>query len=705
MCQLETGGHFAPIPNHARLSGDRIRLECGMSPEQEPSIVRREVPSSLAQLSASYRSGRDDLGRDFFGPCLASCTRYRRAASFFSSSALRAWASALPALVRESDPSNVLVTIQLLIAPVLGKEDLAALREVDTTTDRKATLARLAETILIDALQLSEGDSDNDPDRPRRLMAYLIAIGRLELRFAFARHVDGADLYHPKFGVFEFPGGWSVAFTGSANETDGGHRRNFESIDVFRSWHAIDAARVEDKMQEFDRTWNGEEAEYVEVVPLSETALARVKEWSERYSPDAAVRGTKPSLALDDMRSLWEHQREAIEQFLAARRGILEMATGTGKTRTALYLCRHLVAIGEVESIVVSTYGTDLLDQWARELGPLAVDLGFGFGRRYGGHDASHYFVTRPRKRILLCARGQLAPVLRGLSAEDRRRLFVIHDEVHKLGSESNRRNLDGAVDDVEWRLGLSATPDREYDAEGNDFVSRHIGDVVFRFGLEDAIRRGILAPFDYVPVEWTASDDDRERVQAVFKQQAARAAEGRPMTEEEVWTRLAAVYKSSPTKLPLLRDLLHARGDLLDRSIIFVADTEYAQHVTPLVFDRTRRFHTYFEGDDKAHLVRFSRGELDCLLACHRLSEGIDVQSIRTVMPLSADRARLETIQRIGRCLRRDPNNPQKRATVVDFIRLHDQGKAPTADEERRDWLLEVAKVRPQEHPGNASQ
>jgi len=668
-----------------------------MSSEQGQSASKREVPSSLAQLSASYRSGRDDLGRDFFGPCLASCIRYRRAASFFSSSALRAWASALPALVGENDPSNVFVTIHLLIAPVLGKEDIAALRDVDTTADRQATLTRLAETILIDALQLAEGDSEIDPDRPRRLMAYLIAIGKLELRFAFARHVDGADLYHPKFGVFEFAGGWSVAFTGSANETEGGHRRNFESIDVFRSWHSTDAARVEDKIQEFDRTWNGEEAEFVEVVPLSEAVLSRVRQWSDHHSPDAAVRGTKPGSALGAEVGLWDHQREAIEKFLKARRGILEMATGTGKTRTALHLCRHLVAIGEVDSIVVSTYGTDLLDQWARELGPLAADLGFGFGQRYGGHDASHYFVTRPRRRILLCARGQLSPVLRGLSAEDRRKLFVIHDEVHKLGSESNRRNLDGAVDGVEWRLGLSATPDREYDAEGNDFVTRHIGDVVFRFGLEDAIRRGILAPFDYIPIEWTPSNDDRERVQAVFKQQAARAAEGRPMTEEELWTKLASVYKSSPTKLPLLRELLNVRSELLNRSIIFVADTEYAQNVTPLVFDRTRRYHTYFEGDDKAHLVRFSRGELDCLLACHRLSEGIDVQSIRTVILLSADRARLETIQRIGRCLRRDPNDPSKRATVVDFIRLHDAGKALTADEERRDWLLDVAKVRPE--------
>ena len=601
--------------------------------------------SPLHGLTGSYRSGRDDLGRDFFEPLLRACTRYRRAASFFSSSALRAWAGALPNLVRPREPGAE-ATIQLLAAPVLGEADLATLRGVETNADRLSTLARLADGVLEDALLMT--NETGDADRPRRLMAYLIASGRMELRFAFARHVDGADLYHPKFGVFDLPGGHRVGFTGSANETAGGHGRNYESIDVYRSWVDGDAERVGDKAELFDITWRGREPG-VEVLPLTEEALTRVRAWSEKHPPDPGT--TPPVIPPDD--GLWDHQREAVGEFLKAKRGILEMATGTGKTRTALHLCRHLAAGGDIESIIVSTYGTDLLDQWSRELGPLADDLGYSFGRRYGGRDDSHYFVSRPRKRILLCARGQLAPVLRGMPADARSKLLLIHDEVHKLGSEGNRRELDGAVDDVTWQLGLSATPDREYDAEGNAFVARHIGDVIYRFGLEDAIRRGILAPFDYVPVEWRQSEDDRERVKAVFKLQAARESEGRPLTQEQVWTRLAAVYKSSPTKLPHLRDLLDGRPGLLDRSIVFIADKRYAEDVTPLVFGQTKRFHTYFEGDDKEHLGRFSRGELGCLIACHRLSEGIDVRSIRTVVLLSADRARLETIQRIGRCLR----------------------------------------------------
>ena len=91
--------------------------------------------------------------------------------------------------------------------------------------------------------------------------------------------------------------------------------------------------------------------------------------------------------------------------------------------------------------------------------------------------------------------------------------------------------------------------------------------------------------------------------------------------------------------------------------------------------------------------LEKFARGELECLVACHRLSEGIDIQSLNTVILFSSDRARLETIQRVGRCLRTDPNNPTKIANVIDFIR-EDSG----TDEDRKVWLEEISRIKPKE-------
>ena len=44
------------------------------------------------------------------------------------------------------------------------------------------------------------------------------------------------------------------------------------------------------------------------------------------------------------------------------------MATGTGKTRTALRILSKLLEAGAIEGAIVTTDGTDLLNQWCGEL-------------------------------------------------------------------------------------------------------------------------------------------------------------------------------------------------------------------------------------------------------------------------------------------------------------------------------------------------
>jgi len=94
--------------------------------------------------------------------------------------------------------------------------------------------------------------------------------------------------------------------------------------------------------------------------------------------------------------------------------------------------------------------------------------------------------------------------------------------------------------------------------------------------------------------------------------------------------------------------------------------------------------------------LVRFARGEFDCLITCHRISQGIDIQSLENVVLFASARAKLETIQRIGRCLRFDPQKPDKRARVIDFVRPgKEEGGILNADEERCEWLTGLSKIR----------
>ena len=374
------------------------------------------------------------------------------------------------------------------------------------------------------------------------------------------------------------------------------------------------------------------------------------------------------------------------------------MATGTGKTRTALKIVRALYERDRIDTVIVSTDGNDLLDQWYGQLLAIRKDIGAKVFRHYKSSREVEDFLLEPKNGILLVSRQPLALALRRLPAETERRTLLVHDEVHGLGSPANRKRLSGLSDDVRFRLGLSATPEREYDEEGNKFILEHVGPELMRFELDDAIRREILAPFDYVPLPYELTAKDRKRARDVYKRQAARAAEGNPMSDEEVWIEIARVYKTSEAKLPVFDEFIRENQRLLQRCIVFVETQEYGYEVLEIVHKYRLDFHTYFSGEDSQTLKRFARGELECLITCHRVSEGIDIRSLNSVILFSSARARLETIQRMGRCLRTDPNEPEKIANIVDFIRQSDQPGEQNADEERAEWLSRLSQVRAEE-------
>ena len=133
----------------------------------------------------------------------------------------------------------------------------------------------------------------------------------------------------------------------------------------------------------------------------------------------------------------------------------------------------------------------------------------------------------------------------------------------------------------------------------------------------------------------------------------------------------------------------------ILERCIVFVFTREYGKEVQRIIWDLDRNYHTYYAEDDKQELEGFSKGELNLLLTCHKISEGIDIKTVRNVILLYSDRAKLETIQRIGRCLRSDPKNPDKKSLVLDFVLKNEMNDNKTSDGKRYEWLMDVSKTK----------
>ena len=639
--------------------------------------------AAIEGFNSHYRSGTSDLARDFFIPCLEHCSTYKRAVGYFSSSVLVTWAKVLPRIAKLDT-----IKIQLLISPLLSEQDKEAIRSAVIPDERDALLQKAADKIVLDALSFAQ--SPEDIKLRLRLLTWLIASKKLELRFAFPAHVENPGIFHEKIGIFKFPWGRTVAFTGSANETIMGHTKNHESIDVFRDWLPEDSARVKVKCEQFSEAWSNQ-AHGLRILKLSPKALRYIKE----RAPDEDLPKPPPRVR-EGSENRWRHQDEAIDTFLIEERGVLEMATGTGKTRTALRIFKELVQQHKIKSLIVATDGTDLLNQWYEQLLPVSQELDrpYSIVRHYNKYHECERYQLDPHQKILLSSRHALAPALSSLQISEQ--TLLIHDEVHALGSAKNREDLGGLSDSIRFRLGLSATPEREYDQEGTDFIETHIGPVIFRFEIADAIRREILAPFSYYPLTYQPGEEDRQKLRAIHRRFAASKYSDTPMSKEELWIALARVYKTSKTKLPIFRTFIDEHPDLLTRCIIFVETKEYGEEVLETVHQYRHDFHTYYDGDEAATLARFARGDLECLITCHRLSEGIDIQNLTTVILFSSARTRLETIQRMGRCLRVDPSNPQKRANIIDFVRAPDSQHPDNPDQQRNTWLRELSEVSP---------
>ena len=537
-------------------------------------------------------------------------------------------------------------------------------------------------------LRIVEEDfADGVGDGTVRLIR-LLESGRLEIRIAVP--TNGTGIYHEKIGLF-LNGRDYIAFTGSSNESRNAFENNRECIDVFASWKAGDSAgRALRKRQHFEALWNSED-DFVEVYSFPEAAKSRLIRICGRQS--TALPST------DGSSHRWRHQDEAVEVFLAKERGVLDMATGTGKTRTALKILEALFNRDDIDSVIISTHGTDLLNQWFLELQDMVSRLPGSpvVYRHYGGTRHCDNFTLDSGKRLLLVSRQFCTKALSKLNQQQASRTLLVHDEVHGLGSEGNREHMAGLSESIRFRLGLSATPEREYDADGNVFITEHIGPVLMTFGLEEAITRGVLAPFDYYHLPYELTNYDRERIAAIIRRKNAPEEAGDPIPDELFWTQIANVYKTSPAKLPVFDEFISARQHLLKRCIVFTGNMDYGRKVLDIIHKYRADIHTYFSGEEAETLRRFAEGDLECLVACHRLSEGIDIQSLETVILFSSAKARLETIQRLGRCLRVDPDNPSKVANVVDFIREGDKSTEPNTDEKRRDWLASLARLRPE--------
>lgn len=621
-------------------------------------------------------TSEDNLIDELYTPCLKWAERFDRGVGYFTTGWLTYNVAGL------SDFASRGGKMRLITSPILSTEDTDAI--IGAENQDGSAFLRL-EAALLENVEILKQEMEADIINAFSWMLY---DGIIDMRFAIpCEKLEEGD-FHDKFGIF-YKGNDALSFSGSINDSKHGFQ-NYESIKVFKTW-AGTQEYVDADTARFEKIWNRKDRN-LKMFTIPQAVKNKIFELRSPDRPYSLPAGS----------SKWVHQDIAVKTFLEKEHGILAMATGTGKTVTAMKIINKLFDSGEIRRVVITMYGNDLLDQWAIQIRENYKNKQINY--HYASQKMMKDFVMHPDDSILILSRdarnlSKLLDLFDRLPGDYRNDTLFVFDEVHGAGSNTFVENLSGRLSPYRYRLGLSATPEREYDEAGNDFLLNEIGEVIFEFTLQDAIQKGILCEFNYIPLPYVLSDEEKLKKRKIIAAFNAKKESGEPVDEKDMFTQLALVNKTAVNKLEEFESLISQRPELLQKCIILFRPMEYGAKLQEILVRYSDKYHTYYADDEKINLENFAAGKIDCLLTCKKVSEGIDISSVTNIILFSSDRSRLVTTQRIGRALRLDKNNPEKKATVVDFVIEDSEENDNNADADRAEWLTDLSQTRRCEH------
>ena len=631
------------------------------------------------QLKYEYRSDGSNLVKDFYTPCLRNATQYWRAVGYFTSNGLALNARGLASFIRHDGQ------MKLVTGPKLMTDDIQAIQRGYDAKERNL------------APSLNCGFEEVTHDR-LTMLTWLIAHGHLDIKIARPLNTSAFNpqaIYHEKIGVFLDDMDNAVAFAGSQNETVGGLLNNFEFVDVHWSWDD-EHERVQQKIDNFNRLWNNttdklEVVDFLSAVAKELLIHQTVYETGQVEAADkpAIIEQAVPYLPKDIV--LRKYQTEAIDAwFESGCRGLWEMATGTGKTITALSALAKLRAEKKQLFVVIACPYQHLVDQWYEE----AVRFGFEPILAYKN---SATWVNRLNTALVRYNYGVrdvvctittqttfTAETMQKLLSKLKRGAILVADEVHHLGAERSRKRL---TDIFNYRLGLSATPNRWFDDTGTIALKTYFGKTIYEFPLDKAIKKGYLCPYYYYPHLVELTDEEFEEYQHLTERISKLYHKIDLDESNEAFERLlirrATLLNRAENKLVKLAELLEDKTDPLHHALFYCAPKRI-EPVIDLLTNlgiRIAKFTAEESNVERQELLNmFALGHLQALVAMKCLDEGVDVPNTQAAYILASSSNPKEFIQRRGRILRQSPG--KEHAEIHDLIAVPpmDYQQYPTA-------------------------
>lgn len=659
-----------------------------------------------------YRLPDEPVAQCVLVPAFRSATSVRGAFGWFSAGWIEKLAPGLAEYLNRSDTAPITFTV----APALFAPEQEAIERANNISADEA--AQLTADVFVNGRMEASALAAHALD----CLAWMIATERLRLRIAVP---EAESNYHPKIWLFEDET-HRVLARGSGNATRRGVASGVEHLDVDVSWIEHSQTRVRTGIKILEDWSSGHSSGIRRVVELPEALEQDIIRTAPDVAPScedyakAVIQDMNPPWASNLLETLkvrfahrrnvvephprlripaklewrtgpFSHQGEAVEAWesgATSENGIISMATGAGKTITAL-ICATRVQDRQHDRpllVVISAPSIPLIDQWRKEV------LKFGItaiapslernpnqsltnlfrGLRAGG---THIVIVTNR---LLCSSDFQSTVklkIQGRGAEIG--TLFIADEAHTLGAKGFISNT---PDFFKRRLALSATPERQYDPDGTEEVFSFFGGSVYDFGLDKAIGF-CLSPYNYYVHATTLDDDELDKFHSLTSRIRRLVAIGAEDDEEKRTSLLIArrrIIETAKAKLSLLRAVLKRRGcRSLTQTLIYASakNPEQFDSIATMLTQLDIRWAPVTQKTTanrkllKQTLETFENGGYQVLLAKKVLDEGVDIPSIREAFIVASSTVEREWIQRRGRVLRKHPDKPW--AIIHDFLAL----------------------------------
>lgn len=676
----------------------------------------------------TYRPGEFNSPEKFFNDCLENSKEFDLQLGYFSSATISVLADGFATFISNGGK------MRLVINHIVSEDD-------------KDAISKGVHGGIIDCFDLTNFESlrqtfDEYQQQFFECLAFLIYNKRIDIRIIKPRNKKGIS--HTKSGQFR-DGDSITSFTGSANFTISGLFNNLEEIKIDRS-DSIDMMlqkRIMSQRDEFDTIMNGKKknVEYLSPEKLISAITTNYgdKDIEELLDVEAKLRKIKHERAVRERQQgknvvcevhdiapsfpypqgPREYQKIAFENWKNNKqKGLFAMATGTGKTITSLNCLFEIYQRKGYYKAMIFVPTITLVNQWEQECRKFRFsNITKVYSKNLTWRDEVERILFNEKYKtdkepevsyIIISTYASYAreKVFNVLNGFDKKRLLLIADECHNMGSGSLVKRLK----DIPYlrRIGLSATPERQFDDEGNEKLRKFFGSeesYTYEYSMEEAINKGVLCKYMYYPhlVQLTQEEMDAyveltDRIAKYFNFDKGRFDDIDDKLKMLLLARKRIVHKAE-RKLNVFKNIIEKRyqtkgnlkytlvyvpegnmpdyigsNDDFDRSEDIGDDNDaehlinqYTQVVTEVDDHVTVRKFVSGQKNREEILSDFADGKLQVLTSMKCLDEGVDVPRSELAIFCSSTGNPRQFIQRRGRVLRTHPD--KKMAELHDLV------------------------------------